>query len=189
MKTEKPSLPVLFLSVLRISAMTFGGGYVIVPLMRKRFANELGWLGDEEMLDMIAIGQSAPGPIAVNTSILLGHRLLGIRGALTAVAGTAIPPLVVLSLIAAFYDAFMANRWLATLLVAMRAGVAAVIADAVWGMGKTVIKKGGIPSAIIAAAAFVAVFFLKLPIILVLLACALAGLTLAMVKSRKGAAK
>jgi chromate transporter len=189
MKTEKPSLGVLFLSVLKISAMTFGGGYVIVPLMRKRFSAELGWIRDEEMLDMIAIGQSAPGPIAVNTSILLGHRLLGIRGALAAVAGTAIPPLVVLSLIAVFYDAFQKNRWLAALLVAMRAGVAAVIADAVWGMGATVLKKGGLPSAIIAVCAFLAVFFLKLPIILVLLACAGAGLALAFLNSRRGAAK
>ncbi|HSK68531.1 MAG TPA: chromate transporter [Candidatus Limnocylindria bacterium] len=189
MKEGKPSLGVLFTSVLRISAMTFGGGYVIVPLMRKRFASELGWVGDEEMLDMIAIGQSAPGPIAVNTSILLGHRLLGLPGALAAVAGTAVPPLVILSLIAVFYDAFRANRWLAALLAAMRAGVAAVIADAVWSMGATVIKKGGVPSAAIAAAAFIAVYFLKAPIVLVLFVCAMLGLLRAVLARRKGGAK
>ncbi|HPA61191.1 MAG TPA: chromate transporter, partial [Clostridia bacterium] len=66
---SRPRMLTLFLSVLKISAFTFGGGYVIVPLMRKRFSEELGWIEQDEMLDMIAIGQSAPGPIAVNTSI------------------------------------------------------------------------------------------------------------------------
>ena len=93
MKHHQPGLLTLFLSVFKISAFTFGGGYVIVPLMRKRFSEELGWVQQEEMLDMIAIAQSAPGPIAVNTSILLGYRLLGIKGALVSVpsAPTAMP--------------------------------------------------------------------------------------------------
>jgi chromate transporter len=80
MKGSKPGLFRLFLSVLKISAFTLGGGYVIVLLMCMRFVEDLGWIGDKDMLDMIAIGQSTPGPIAVNTSILLGYRLLGIKG-------------------------------------------------------------------------------------------------------------
>ncbi len=189
MDSEKPSLLRLFLSVFKISAFTFGGGYVIVPLMRRRFAEELKWIREEEMLDMIAIGQSAPGPIAVNTSILLGYRLLGIPGALAAVLGTALPPLIVLSAVSVFYDAFRANPWIAALLNAMRAGVAAVIADVVWTMGAGVFKARRPLPVLLMALAFLAVYVFKLPIVLVLLSCGLAGFLDAWMNRRKGAGK
>jgi len=70
----------LFYSTFSLSAFTIGGGYVIVPLMRKKFVEELDWIDEEEMLNLVAISQSAPGPIAVNTSIMVGYRLAGVRG-------------------------------------------------------------------------------------------------------------
>jgi chromate transporter len=185
---RRPKMLTLFLSVLKISAFTFGGGYVIVPLMRKRFSEELGWIEQDEMLDMIAIGQSAPGPIAVNTSILLGYRLMGIRGALVSVLGTAIPPLVVLTLISLIYEAFISNKIVATFMEAMRAGVAAVIADVVWTMAANIAKKKKPVPIALMAAAFVAVYFFKAPIVLVLLACGLLGLLVSGITSRKEAA-
>lgn len=184
MNSAKPNLLTLFTSVFKISAVTFGGGYVIVPLMRRRFAEELKWVGDEEMLDMIAIGQSAPGPIAVNTSILLGYRLKGIPGALVAVLGTALPPLIVLSLISVFYDAFRQNKLISALLNAMRSGVAAVIADVVWSMGSGILKSRRPLPLILMVLAFLAVWLFKLPIILVLLFCGLAGFLDAWLKRR-----
>ena len=186
---RRPKMLTLFLSVLKISAFTFGGGYVIVPLMRKRFSEELGWIEQDEMLDMIAIGQSAPGPIAVNTSILLGYRLMGIRGALVSVLGTAIPPLVVLTLISLIYEAFISNKIVATFMEAMRAGVAAVIADVVWTMAANIAKKKKPVPIALMAAAFVAVYFFKAPIVLVLLACGLLGLLVSGITSRKEAAQ
>jgi len=186
---RRPRMLTLFLSVLKISAFTFGGGYVIVPLMRKRFSEELGWIEQDEMLDMIAIGQSAPGPIAVNTSILLGYRLIGIRGALVSVLGTAIPPLVVLTLISLIYEAFISNKIVATFMEAMRAGVAAVIADVVWTMAGNIVKKKKPAPIVLMAAAFVAVYFFRAPIVLVLLACGLLGLLASGVASRKEAAR
>jgi len=175
MKHHQPGLLTLFLSVFKISAFTFGGGYVIVPLMRKRFSEELGWVQQEEMLDMIAIAQSAPGPIAVNTSILLGYRLLGIKGALVSVLGTALPPLIVLSLIGFFYEAFRQNKWIAALMNAMRAGVAAVIVDVVWTMAANIFKKKRPTPILLMLAAFTAVWFFKVNIIIVLLSCGLIG--------------
>lgn len=186
---SRPRMLTLFLSVLKISAFTFGGGYVIVPLMRKRFSEELGWIEQDEMLDMIAIGQSAPSPIAVNTSILLGYRLMGIRGALVSVLGTAIPPLVVLTLISLIYEAFISNKIVATFMAAMRAGVAAVIADVVWTMAGNIAKKKKPAPIALMAAAFVAVYFFKAPIVLVLLACGLLGFLVSGVASRKEAAR
>ncbi|NLA54186.1 MAG: chromate transporter [Clostridiales bacterium] len=174
MNSAKPNLRTLFMSVFKISAFTFGGGYVIVPLMRKRFSQELGWVNEEEMLDMIAIAQSAPGPIAVNTSIMLGYRLLGVPGALMAVLGTSLPPLIILSLVTVFYDSVRDNKSIAILLNAMRAGVAAVIADVVWTMGGAIFKVGRPLPIILMLMAFLAVWLFKIPIILVLVICGVA---------------
>lgn len=175
MKEHKPSLLILFLSVLKISAFTFGGGYVIVPLMRKRFAEELGWVKDEEMLDMIAIAQSAPGPIAVNSAIMLGYRLFKLKGALVSALGTSLPPLLVLTVISFFYEAFRHNEWIAALLLGMRAGVTAVIADVVWTLASGILKKKKPFPIFLMAAAFLAVWLFKINIVLVLLACGLSG--------------
>lgn len=83
----------LFTSMFYLSAFTFGGGYVIVPLMEDKFVKELGWIDYDEMLDLIALGQSAPGAIAVNTSVLIGYQRLGVLGAVVSTLGTVLPPI------------------------------------------------------------------------------------------------
>jgi chromate transporter len=103
----------LFSSTFYISAFTFGGGYVIIPLMKKKFAEDLKWITEDEILDLIAIAQSSPGPVAVNASLLIGYKVAGFAGAVTTVFGTILPPLIILSVISAFYDAFIANRVIA----------------------------------------------------------------------------
>ena len=85
-------LGVLFFSSLKLSAFTFGGGYVIIPLMRKTFVEKYHWLSENEMMDLTAIAQSAPGAIAVNAAILVGYRIAGVVGALITVLGTVLPP-------------------------------------------------------------------------------------------------
>ena len=99
----------LFFSTLKLSACTFGGGFVIIPLMRQRFVEQLGWIEEQEMLDLIAIAQSSPGAIAVNASILVGYHVAGVPGALLTVLGTVLPPLIILSVISLFYQAFRDN--------------------------------------------------------------------------------
>ena len=99
----------LFLSTLKLSAFTFGGGFVIIPLMRKRFVEQLGWIEEQEMLDLTAIAQSSPGAIAVNASILVGYHVAGVAGALLSIIGTILPPLVIISVISMFYKAFRDN--------------------------------------------------------------------------------
>lgn len=89
----------LFWSTLYLSAFTFGGGYVIVSLMKKKFVDELGWIDEEEMLDLVAIAQSTPGAIAVNGAIVVGYKLEGIIGVIAAIAGTIIPPFVIIILL------------------------------------------------------------------------------------------
>ena len=92
----------LFSSMLYISAFTFGGGFVIVSLMQKKFVDQLHWIDEEEMMDLTAIAQSSPGAIAVNASILVGYRVAGVPGALVTVLGTVLPPLIILSIISFF---------------------------------------------------------------------------------------
>ena len=140
MRRDARTFGTLFLSTFKLSAFTFGGGYVIIPLMRKQFVDRLGWLEEQEMLDLTAIAQSSPGPIAVNAAILLGYRVAGVPGAMVTMLGTVIPPLVVLSVISLFYDAFRSNLIVSRVMKGMQAGVAAVIVDVVLNLGAGVLK-------------------------------------------------
>ena len=131
----------LFVSTLYLSAFTFGGGYVIVTLMKEKFVDELHWMEEDEMLDLIAIAQSAPGAIAVNGAIVVGYKLAGLLGALVAIVATIIPPFVIITVISYFYELFRDNFIVSKLLAGMQAGVGAVIASVVWDMGGGILKQ------------------------------------------------
>lgn len=165
----------LFASMLYISAFTFGGGFVIVTFMRRKFVDELHWLTEDEMLDMTALAQSAPGAIAVNAAILVGRRVAGTVGMLVAVVGTIIPPMVILSIISLFYEAFAHNRWVAAALSGMQAGVAAVICDVVINLGSRVVKERSPLSIAIMVVAFVAAAVFDVNVILIILCAAALG--------------
>lgn len=136
----KKRLVTLFFSMLSISTFTFGGGFVIVTLMKRRFVDDLHWLDEDEMLDMAAIAQSCPGAIAVNGAILVGQRVAGAAGIVVATIATIIPPMVILSLVSYFYALFADNPYVAAVLAGMQAGVAAVIVDVVLNLGAGVLK-------------------------------------------------
>ena len=125
----------IFLSTLYLSAFTFGGGYVIVTLMKKKFVDEYRWIGEDEMLDLVAIAQSSPGAIAVNGAIVVGYKLAGIPGTLVAILGTILPPFAIISVISICYNAFRSNFFVAQMLSGMQAGVGAVIASVTYDMG------------------------------------------------------
>ena len=165
----------LFLSTFELSACTFGGGFVIIPLMRKKFVEELGWIEEEEMLDLTAIAQASPGAIAVNASIMLGYHIAGIPGAILAVLGTVLPPLIIISIISMFYQAFRNNVIVSMAMRGMLCGVAAVICDVVINMAKSIFqKKRPLPN-IIMLASFIAVRYLSINFILVIFVCGCIG--------------
>lgn len=176
----------LFFSTFRLSACTFGGGFVIIPLMRKRFVEELGWVEEQEMMDLTAIAQSAPGAIAVNASILVGYHVAGVAGALLTVLGTVLPPLVIISVISLFYTAFRDNAVVNMAMTGMLAGVAAVICDVVFTMGKSVLKTRRRLYAAVMAASFAAVRLLNANIILVIVVCGLIGAADTLRRERAG---
>lgn len=175
MKRDKRFYWKLFFSTFTLSAFTFGGGYVIVPLMQKRFVKKLNWIEEDEMLDLVAIGQSAPGPIAVNTSILVGYRMAGILGAFISVMGTVLPPLITITAISYFYIAFRDNRIIQALLKGMQAGVAAVILDVVINMASKIIKNKHVLPICVMALAFIAAALTNINIVIILLVCGILG--------------
>lgn len=187
--TPAARLRSLFFSTLYISAFTFGGGFVIVTFMKRKFVDELHWIDEQEMLDMTALAQSSPGAIAVNAAILVGWRVEGLAGMIVAVVGTIIPPMVILSVISCFYAAFAANPYVALVLKGMQAGVAAVILDVVCGLGAGVLKTKSPLYIGLMVLAFVANFFLDVNVILIILAAAVFGVARALLRHGKGSPK
>ena len=176
-KTLKTSqkLRKLFFSTMYLSAFTFGGGYVIITLLKKKFVDELHWIDQEEMLDFVAIAQSSPGPIAVNGAIVVGYKLAGIPGILVSVLGAIIPPFVILTVISLFYEAFKTNFVVQGLLSGMTAGVSAVIISVVWDMTAGIIKSRDTVLIIVMVLAFILNYFLKINVIYIILSAALIG--------------
>ena len=174
-KVDGRTLRTLFFSTFKLSACTFGGGFVIIPLLRKRFVEELGWIEEQEMLDLAAIAQSSPGAIAVNASILVGYHVARIPGALLTVLGTVLPPLVIISVISLFYQAFRDNAIVNMAMASMLCGVAAVIFDVVINMTRTVLQKKKLLPLLVLVGAFVAVRFFSVSIIAVILVCGAIG--------------
>lgn len=174
-EAKKQKYKKLFLSTFKLSACTFGGGFVIIPLMRKKFVEELGWIEEQEMMDLAAIAQSSPGAIAVNASILVGYHVAGIPGALITIFGTVLPPLMIISVISMFYQAFRDNEIVNLVMAGMLCGVAAVIFDVVINMASAILKQKQMLPLLVMLGSFLAVYFFDANIIAVILVCGVIG--------------
>lgn len=175
----------LFISTFYLSTFTFGGGYVIISLMKKKFVDDLQWIDEEDMLNLTAIAQSSPGAVAVNASMLLGYRMAGILGAMVTILGTVLPPLIIISIISFFYTAFRENIVVNAVLKGMQAGVAAVIAGVVLNLGGNVVKEKDLMSLLVMIGAFFATFFLKVNVMYIILICGCIGAGKVMLHERK----
>lgn len=184
-KTDVTLLRKLFWAMFTLSACTFGGGFVIVSLMKKKVVEEHHWLEEDEMLDVTAIAQSSPGPIPVNASVILGYRLHGVLGSLAAVSGTILPPMVLLSVIAVFYDQFRSNAVINIALTVMRAGVAAVICDVVINLAKNVIGTKKVLYIVLMIITFIMGYFLNISAMIIILCCLAAGIVCVLIELAK----
>lgn len=182
---KRAILKKLFFSTLYLSTFTFGGGYVIVSLLKTKFVDELHWIDENEMLDLIAIAQSSPGAIAVNGAIVVGYKLAGMPGILCAILGAILPPFVIITAISAFYTAFKENFFIQNMLSGMRAGVGAVIISVVYDMGRGVAKLRSPILFLIMIAAFFANYYFKINVILIILLTALIGAIRTIVSTKK----
>ena len=184
-KKNLEQLWILFKSMFLLSACTFGGGFVIVSLMKKKFVEELKWLEEDEMLDITAITQSSPGPLPVNASVIIGYRMQGIPGSLAAVLGTILPPMFVISLICVFYTEFRQNLYIAAALQVMRAGVAAVILDVTWNRAKNVWNSHSVFYTSLMVLSFCGAYFFGVSAMIIILICLVIGITEAVLTSYK----
>lgn len=173
-KSKKTVLWKLFLSTFYLSTFTFGGGYVIVSLMKKKFVDEYHWIDENEMLDLVAIAQSAPGAVAVNGAIAVGYKLAGLIGVVTAVFGTLLPQFVIIAAISVCYRS-SAKIYCKPDVACWQAGVGAVIAVVVYEMAGEVAKQKDAISWIIMAAAFLAATVFQVNVVYIVIASGLLG--------------
>lgn len=176
----------LFLSTLYLSAFTFGGGYVIVTLMKDTFVDKYKWISEKEMLNYVAIAQSAPGAIAVNGAIVVGYQLAGFKGIFVAVLGTILPPFIIISIISAFYAAFRDNLWINLLLEGMQAGVGAVVAVVSFDLAVGVVQEKKTLLNVMMVVAFLANIIFNVNVIIIMLASILIGVIINFLPSREG---
>ena len=177
----------LFLLFLRIGAFTFGGGYAMIPLIERDTVEKKHLLTEQELLDVIAIAESTPGPIAVNAATFIGYRCAGIFGAFCATLGVVLPSFLIISLLSLVLNAVSGNRWVQYAFRGVRAGVLALLVRALISMYKKCPK--GAFSYIVMGAAFllaaVVTQFVKFNVIFVLLGCAIAGLIYSFLAQRR----
>lgn len=175
-KNKKKMLWKIFISTLYLSAFTFGGGYVIVTLMKKKFVDDYHWIEENEMLDLVAIAQSSPGAIAVNGAIVVGYKLAGILGTIVAIIGTVIPPFLIIYIISFCYNAFRSNYFVSQMLEGMQAGVGAVIASVSYEMGAGIISKKDVVSVLIMIGAFIAACIFNINVIFIVIISGIIGI-------------
>lgn len=178
----------LFFSTLYLSAFTFGGGYVIVTLLKKKFVDDLHWIDEDEMLDLVAIAQSSPGAIAVNGAIVVGYKLADIPGVLVSVLGAILPPFVIITAISFFYNAFKNNFIVQAVLTGMKAGVSAVIISVVFDMASGIVKSKDMINLLIMVIVFIANYFLGVNVIWCILGAAAVGAVRTAIRLHGGAA-
>ncbi len=184
-KSFRGKLRKLFFSTLYLSAFTFGGGYVIVSLLKKKFVDELHWVEEEEMLDLVAIAQSSPGAIAVNGAIVIGYRLAGIPGVLVSVLGAVLPPFVILTAISYFYRVFQESFVVQAMLSGMKSGVSAVILSVVYDMMAGIAKEKDPLIWLVLLGSFLANYILSVNVVYIILFVILLGLIQTLWRERR----
>lgn len=169
---KRPNLLTMFLVFFNIGAFTIGGGYAMLPLIRREVIERQKWLDDTEFLDLIAVSQSGPGAIAINTAVLVGHRLAGMPGAIVATLGATLPSLTTILLIASVFTSAARNPYIEAAFRGARPAVVAMIASAAYTLGKRVITD--FRTMILGVLAFVALL-LGAPPLLVVVSAAVVG--------------
>lgn len=164
------SLKTLFFSFFKIGLFTFGGGYAMLPMLKKELVEEKKWVEEEELLDYFAIGQLTPGVIAVNTATFIGYKKRGIIGGIVATLGVVCPSLIIIMCIAAFLRNFSHIIWVQNAFAGIRIIVLALIIKSLWGMMKKGIKD--VFTAIVFAVTTAAMICGLSSVILVILAAA-----------------
>ena len=166
----------LFWTMFKIAALTFGGGYAMLPLIQAEVERH-GWMAASELVNFIAVSESTPGPFAVNISTYVGMEMAGVLGAICATLGVVLPSFIIILIVARFYEKFRASRAVKGCMAGLKPAVVGMIGTAVLSVGKTVFFPFEIAPAlcslVIFAISLVLVFKKKHPIVVILLSAAL----------------
>lgn len=174
----------LFKEMFLLSAVTLGGGYVIVSIMQKKFVQQYQWLSQEEMLDLVAIAQSAPGAVVINTSVAVGYRLAGVVGALVAAMGTILPPMLILMATFLMYDVIKENELMRLFMQGMQIGATALVIDVVMTMLSGLYKKRSIVDWVIFTLATLMITVFNSNVIIVILMASCIGTLLKLLEKK-----
>lgn len=174
MKHDYKKLLPLFWTFFKIGAFTFGGGYAMIPLIQKETVENHKWITDDDILEIIAIAESTPGPVAINSATFVGYKTCGFWGAVCATFGVVVPSFLIILLISYILDAFQGLKPVQYAFNGIRAGVLALLFKALWSMFKKSPK--GWAAYVVMAAAFVLTAVLKVNVLFVIVFCAVFGL-------------
>ena len=164
----------LLLTMLKIGCVAFGGGYAIIALLESEFISKRGWVEHDEFMDVVAIAESTPGPIAINTATFIGYKTAGVWGSFFATLGTVLPSFVIILIISLLLRQFEDLKPVVYAFTGIRAGVLALILKAFFTMYKKMPK---IPlSYFIAAGSFIAAALFDINVLIIIVACGLSGL-------------
>lgn len=170
------SLLEIFLTFVKINTFTFGGGYTIVPVIRDEFIYKKQLIEEEEMLDIVALAQSGPGPMAISTSLLTGYRLRGPLGAIVGLIASVLPCLVIITILYYVYDAVQDNAWIQSAFTVMGGAISAVLVWTTINMAKTALAKHPIFGVVLMGLAFIASYFFDVNTALIIAFAGLLGL-------------
>ena len=173
----------LFWTFFKIGAFTFGGGYAMIPLISKEAVEKKGWITDDDILEIIAIAESTPGPVAINSATFVGYRTCGFWGAACATFGVVLPSFLIILAIGYVLNEFQNAKVVQYAFNGIRAGVLALLFKALFTMYKKSPK--GWVSYVVMAGAFVLTAFIKVNVFIVILICAVFGLTTALIAERR----
>lgn len=173
----------LFVTFFKIGAFTFGGGYAMIPLIQKEVVESKKWITDDDILEIIAIAESTPGPIAINSATFVGYRVCGFWGSFFATLGVVLPSFIIILVISFVLTEFQNITAVKYAFNGIRAGVLALLLKALWTMYKKCPKN--LVSYIVMAAAFVLTAILDIPVLIIIIGCAVFGLVSSIVAERR----
>lgn len=173
----------LFLTFMKIGVFTFGGGYAMIPLIQREISEKKKWISNDDILEVVAIAESTPGPIAVNSATFVGYKVAGFFGAFAATVGLVIPSFVIIIAIAALLNEFQNYKVVRYAFYGIRTGVLALIIKALISMYKQY-KKNAV-AYFVMALAFVLVAVLDVNVLIVIIICALIGLISSTIAERR----
>lgn len=173
----------LFLTFLKIGAFTFGGGYAMIPLIQREVVEKHKWLSDEDILEIIAIAESTPGPIAINSATFVGYKAAGFFGAFFCTLGVVLPSFFIILAVSFVLEQFEALLAVQYAFNGIRAGVLALIVKALVNMYKKCPK--GWVSYVVMAAAFAVATFVNISVLYIIIGCAVFGLVTSLLAHRR----